>query len=149
MSSAGDDDRDPEWPADFDEEQAVELALADDDDPGGMEAAGDDDESVLATGIISHQLRCRLRSGSRYFINDNSSFRVPHTDEYLARVALFNRRGQRVYLGPFRNKGTANGYRTLLHTEAVWDDGRITHRALVLWRSVNGGTVWTNWKYCS
>lgn len=138
-----------EWPVDFDEEAAAQLAISDEADQGELESAGEEDASVLVTGIISHQLRCALSSGSRYFINDNSSFRVPHTDQYLARVALFNRQGARVYLGPFRDKGTANGYRTLLHTEAVWDDGRITYRGLVVWRSVNGGNVWTSWDNCS
>ena len=137
-----------EWPDDFDEAAAEALAASDHDDIGVLEEAGGEDLAVLATGIISHQLRCALRSGNRYFVNDNSSFRVPHTDEYLVRVALYNRQGQRVYLGPFRNKGTATGYHTLLHTEAVWDDSRITHRALVLWRAVNGGSVWNNWKHC-
>lgn len=138
-----------QWPDNFDEEAAAHLALEDSDDPGELAAMDEHQEVAFATGITSHQLRCRQRHGSRYFINDNSSFAVPHTDEYLVRVALFNRQGARVYLGPFRSKGTANGYRTLLHTEAVWDDGHLTHRSLVLWKSVNGRDVWNDWKFCT
>jgi len=139
---------DDDWPDGFDEDQAIEAALKDDAE-GELAPFDEDDATTLATGIISHQLRCRLRSGAREYINDNSSFRVPHTDEYLVRVALYNASGARVYLGPFRSKGTANGYRTLPHTEAVWDDRRLTRRALVLWKSVNGGSVWSSWTNCS
>ena len=133
------------WPSEFDEPDAERLALADETDLGDFEPANETDPADLATAIISHQLRIGLKSGTRYYINDNSSFRAPHTDQYQARVALYNRAGARVYLGPFRDKGGSTGYGTLLHTEAVWDSSRVTYRSLVLWRSVNGGSVWTNW----
>ena len=108
----------------------------------------ENEQAMLATGITSHVLKCRMQSGNRFYINDLSSFRTPHTDQYQVRVALYNAQGSRVYLGPFRDKGSGTGYNTLLHTEAVWDNQNLTARSLVLWRSANGGPVWTNWTNC-
>lgn len=135
-------------PVDRNDEQAVAQALTDDVNEGQLQAVAEDEQALLAAGITSHVLRCGLRSANRVYINDLSSFKTPHTDQYQVRVALYNAQGERVYLGPFRDKGSGTGYNTLLHTEAVWDDHRLTARSLVLWRSVNGGTLWTNWKNC-
>ncbi len=135
----------------FDEASAVASAIADADDKGELEWAPDladsdiDDGVVGSSPITSHVLVTAIKYGNRYYINDKSSFKSPHTDQYECRVALYNKGGIRVYLGPWRAKGGGNGYNTLLHTEAVWDDGRLTRKSLVLWRSVNAQEVWTNW----
>jgi hypothetical protein len=134
-----------EWPSDFDVDAAVRAAADDAADDGELVAVSDDEEATLATGIISHHLRTGVVSGGHVYAYDDSSFRPPFTDQYWVRVALYDRQGRRVYLGPFRDKGQSTGYGTKLHTEIVRDDGRLAARALVLWKGVNSGTHWDNW----
>ena len=136
-----------EWPESFDEAQAIEDALAD-DEGGELEPVADDDPVVIdATGILSHILRTGIRdpkSGDHYVV-DSSTFRTPFSDQYLVRLALYDRAGRRVYLSPFLDKGAAGPAKTIPHTFPVWDRSRIVKRSLVLWKSVNGGSVWTHW----
>jgi hypothetical protein len=121
---------------------AVHEALTAPDGESELDAVDEGDVGIEVSGITSHQVRC----GST--VADMSSFRPRFTDQYLVRVALFDAQGRRVYLGRFVDKGTANAYKTLLHTEYVRDPQHLTHRALVIWKAVNAGTFESSWKTC-
>lgn len=146
VSDQHDESTPADWPEDFDDDDAARSAL-DDEELGSQLSAVDDPEGgedggIEVSGITSHQLRCGA------VVEDMSTFRPRFTDQYWARVALYDARGSRVYLGPYRDKGGANAYQTLIHRERVNDSQRLAKRGLVIWKAVNDGRYESSWKNC-
>jgi hypothetical protein len=122
-----------------------EMLGAEADNSGGdlsllSDAPGDepgDESGAAASGITSHVF---ARSGNR--ATSKSTFKPPHTtDAVFTRVAFFTADTSRLVLSDWRNKGSANPYKTLIQ-QWYFDDAR-ARKALVLW-SMNGST-WRSW----
>lgn len=130
------------WPSDVDIEELVRDAAEAPDGESGLSSGSESDLGPEVSGITSHELRCGTT------VVDMSTFRPRFTDQYRARVALYDRRGARIYLSPFRDKGGANAYKTLIHQEYVLDPHKLTHRGLVIWIAVNDGRYEASWRDC-
>ena len=123
------------------EEEPMEAVALDEN----VTAALDEEASpgVQASGFTSHLLTCR---GT--IARSQSTFRAPTTGWLYTRVGYFDRRGVRLWLSPWVNKGSMNALTTKTHVEAWNFSPRTVARAVVVARfpawTDSGGSRWAN-----
>jgi hypothetical protein len=125
------------------DEELLRAAQEDpDDEPGEIIAVEDAEEEPAAVDdggepragtITSHILSCYRDSQNRNAANSKSTFKAPQTTGHLyMRVGYFDSNGARMFLSPWKDKGTIGSYNTKTHVETWGGFPRRVARAVVV-----------------
>jgi hypothetical protein len=121
------------------QDEALVQAVFDDpdDEPGDIiaftepgERAEGVEDAAEPRGFTRHALYCGPTSAT-----SQPTFKAPGTTGHLwLRVAFYDAAGVRMYLAPWRDKGTLNSYGSITHVETVIRLPRRARRAVCIAR---------------